>query len=574
MSAFDLQSDPDKTPEKIKKLFQHCLDEKKSIFGMIYADEKQAWYLYRNVSDLQGEPLWLNLLEAKQQDMPVHQRDWYAEPARTKQWFSSKPYRGRTTGVPMITYSTPMLDEDGNFFGVIACDVSLRWINEFITSIRLPKADIEQIFMLAKDGTVLADKSWNMLFKNIFDYAKEQNDPALDHIARQMLDGESKEVDYRSPDGKRDGRIIFMPIDDNDGDDSADWSLGIFVQKKVMRDNAFRAGRTQALIGLFGMILLISAFRLVARGISRPIQLLHDAALTIASGNLDTEIPKLRQQDEVGSLADSFEQMQHELKSHINSLAQATKLREQIESELRIARQIQMSLVPKRRPETPFTDRFDLSAVMEPAKQVGGDFYDYFMIDEETLCIVIADVSGKGVPASLLMARNSASFHGAMMNLRHPGPALEIVNQEMYNDNDANMFVTMFAMTVNISNGECSYANAGHNPPFLLRNGQKAEAFEFAGALPVGIDSDSVYHEHTLKLDEGDLVFLYTDGVTEAIDSNSCLFGEARTAETIDRSASKTCSELLEQVRKSINDFVQETPQSDDITMLAFRRLF
>lgn len=576
MASYEIQAEHARNTDDFVILFQRCLEKKESIFGMILAFSPEvrqgAWYLHRDPKRPDGEPVWTDLL-AQESQTPVYQRDWFQVPAETGESYWSKPYRGRSTGVPMITYSMPIKDDEGRFLGVVACDVSLDWLNSFIGEIQLPRSEVAQVFLLARDGTVLADKHWEMLHENIFDVARSRKDPDLERIAREMTSGKASDSDYRGPDGRLAGRIVFMPIDDGDGDDVPDWSLAIFVPRQAMWDYAMQVAGPQLSIGFLGMVLLLVAFRLVARGISMPIEELSSAALTIASGNLDATIPAMKHRDELAELAESFRKMKHDLKDHIASLAEATRLREHMESELRIARRIQMSLVPKHLPDTALRDRFDLAYYMEPAKLVGGDFYDFFMLDDETLCMVVADVSGKGVPAALLMARTSALFRSFLINGRQLGFAMEHVNRETCMDNEQCMFVTMFAMSVHLPSGACRTVNAGHNPPLIVRSGKSPEFLEYAHGLPVGIDEDGIYEEETFHLDPGDLIYLYTDGVTEAIDTESELFGERRTAASLSETGKFSCREILDKMRDDIIVFTRGTVQSDDITMLAFRRV-
>lgn len=577
LATYEILAGSHRTPEEYKKFFALCVQENNAIFGISLVitpeenpDMQVAWYLRRNPSDMQEPLVWINLIE--DEELPhFSEREWYLIPKekRTSHW--SKPYIGRHSGIPMVTYSAPLIEEDGRFLGVIACDVTLGWIETYFKDIHVPNADLEQMFLLAKDGTVLADKQWGMRHENIFEFAKRNEDSVLEAIARKMVAGEIGEADYRSPDRKNNGRLIYLPVDEHDGDGSPDWSLGIFVPFESMRGQAFMVGRTQVLIGFCGMVMLVLAFLFVARGISRPISELEQATLEIAAGNLDVKLPKMLYHDEVSQLAESFARMQDDLKTHIESLAKTTREKEHMASELHIARRIQMNQLPRHLPDTPYLDRFDLAACMEPAREVGGDFYDYLMLNDETICLVLADVSGKGVPASLLMARSSALFRSSMINGRTLGDALEHVNIELCIDNDENMFVTLFALTVNLSTGECHYANAGHNPAFIIRKNQRPQLDCYAGNIPLGIEEDTHYTEETFQLEPGELVFLYTDGVSEALDTESHLFGEKGAEKILTTADGRPCEEIIASVLDGIRKFACGTPQSDDITMLAIR---
>lgn len=578
IATFEILAGTTKSPEGFKNFLALCIRENSAIYGMSLAFESEdegssrdAWYMYRKSDDPNAPLGWINL-DSETGAPHFTEREWFAVPKRTRNTHWTKPYTGTASGVPMVTFSAPLIDKDGHFFGTVACDVSLSWLDGYFKDIETPNPTIEQMFLLAGDGTVLADRNWGMGHANVLDFADKHNDKNLRNISERMLSGEIGDMEYRSPDRKIKGNIIFLPVDEHDGDDIREWSLGIFVPTELMRGQAFKVGQQQAAIAFSGLIMLVFAIRFVARGISFPIRKLQESALDIASGNLETKIPRMRWKDEISELAESLKRMQEDLKANMERIANATRERERMDSDLRIAHKIQMNQVPRHLPETKFSENFDLSASIEPAREVGGDFYDYLMIDDETICLVIADVSGKGVPAALLMARSSALFRSYMINGHRLGPALEHVNKELCLENESNMFVTLFAMTVHLPSGECRYVNAGHNPPFVLRKNRSPEMMPEAKSVPLGIDDETAYPEETLVLNAGDAVYLYTDGVSEAIDSKSGLFGNDRTLDSLAKVNGNSCESILEKVRKSISEFVEDTPQSDDITMLAFRR--
>ena len=575
MTAREVSNGYLNTPKEFYDLFHEVLAEDYYVVGLVIAlapdgphGRPEAWYLYQN--EEKGIPDWLDLAAPEAQP-PYNERDWYAEPARTGKPYWTTPYHGRATGIPMITYSVPLYDVENRFIGVLGCDISLRWLNDFITQLELPRSEVNEIFLLAQDGMIIADRNWGLLYRNVFSVAEEAGDSNLSEIARRMTEGEQGFMEYRNPDGKRIGMIVSMPIDDANGDGNREWSLGVFVPQESLKGFAFSVGQRQAVIGLAGAAIMLVLLLFVAHTISKPIRALQEAALTIASGELDAKIPDTHGRDEISGLAESFTRMQHDLKTHMNSLAETTRKKEQMESDLRISRRIQMSLVPKRQLETPWADRFDLAAFMDPAKDVGGDFYDYFLLDDETLCLVVADVSGKGVPAALLMTRGSAFFRTYLQATRRLGFSMELVNRELARDNDACMFITLFAAVVDLRTGKCRYAGAGHNPPFRVRRGEPPRMLTEMIGLPLGVDENQEYVELELHLQSGELLYLYTDGVTEAMNPETELFGEERTGAILAGRENESCREIIDHVLEAMKVFTQETPQSDDITMIVFR---
>jgi sigma-B regulation protein RsbU (phosphoserine phosphatase) len=260
--------------------------------------------------------------------------------------------------------------------------------------------------------------------------------------------------------------------------------------------------------------------------------------------------------------------MRTDLKDYVEKLRLTTAEKERIESEINIARSIQMSLLPK---EVPQSAAFDLCAMLEPARQVGGDFYDCFMIDDDDICLVIADVSGKGVPAALFMAVTRTYLKALAWEAHSPAETLFRLNNELAHGNEGSMFVTLFYAVIRLSTGECRYASAGHNPPFVVHNdGSITPVPRLKGAV-LGAMKDLPYEEGTFVMHSGEMIYLYTDGVTEAMNPADELYGEKMVLEELMNSKDKTCPEILGALRASVNRFADGAAQSDDITQLAFR---
>jgi sigma-B regulation protein RsbU (phosphoserine phosphatase) len=270
-------------------------------------------------------------------------------------------------------------------------------------------------------------------------------------------------------------------------------------------------------------------------------------------------------------MAAGFAAMQTSLKAYIQKLTETTAAKERMESELNIAREIQMSILPKIFPPFPDHPEFDLFAFIEPAREVGGDFYDFFQIDPAHLCFVIADVSGKGVPASLFMAVTKTLVKATAREGITPADILTQVNQELASDNETSMFVTIFCGILNIDNGEVLYANAGHNPPLLVRKGGEVSCLENSGGLVMGAMEGVCYQGERLVLEPGESLFLYTDGVTEAMNAKEEMFSEERLQKELASLHQESIEALVKGVMGKITDFSEGFPQSDDITMMVLR---
>ena len=261
--------------------------------------------------------------------------------------------------------------------------------------------------------------------------------------------------------------------------------------------------------------------------------------------------------------------IQLSIKRFIENLKAETEKRERIASELRIAQEIQISMLPSVFPKRP---EFELYAMMDPAKEVGGDFYDFFFVDKKRLCFVIGDVSGKGVPAALFMAITKTLVKNEAMRGISTGEILSRVNNILCPDNQTCLFVTIFCAILDIETGQVQYCNAGHNPPLVCdRQGCTVEYLKVSGGLVVGVMENTKCEDKDLTLKPGDLILLYTDGVTEAMNLKQEQFSEKRLLDRLTLVKDKDIKSMIGDLREVVHRFAQDEPQSDDITMLALR---
>ncbi|MEG1243190.1 MAG: SpoIIE family protein phosphatase, partial [Oscillospiraceae bacterium] len=317
------------------------------------------------------------------------------------------------------------------------------------------------------------------------------------------------------------------------------------------------------------MVFTISSY--FSKKLTTPLAHLTSSVKQISNGNLNTKID-IKTGDEIELLANSFNGMTSSLQEYITDLTKVTAEKERIGAELNVATQIQASMLPCIFPAFPDYDEFDIFASMQPAKEVGGDFYDFFLIDSTHLGIVIADVSGKGVPAALFMVIAKTLIKNHSQNGEAPAEVLTAVNTQLCENNDAMMFVTAWVAILNITTGELTYGNAGHNPPLLRRSGESGFTFlkSTPGFVLAGMEGIK-YTQASLMMGAGDVLFLYTDGVTEAINLNDELYSEERLNEVLDQNSELEVTELLSAVKVSMDNFVGKADQFDDITMLGLK---
>jgi serine phosphatase RsbU (regulator of sigma subunit) len=314
---------------------------------------------------------------------------------------------------------------------------------------------------------------------------------------------------------------------------------------------------------------LAAAF--VARSLANPIVRLTAMAKSLAGGDLSRRID-VPVGNEIGELAASFNDMAGHLAASIAHLRETTAARERIESELRVAHDIQMSMVPKLFPPFPDRPEFDIHGRLVPAREVGGDFYDFFLIDDDHLCIAIGDISGKGVPASLFMAVTKTLLRATASMGRGPDEMLTLLNRELCRDNEACMFVTIFCGILDIRTGALQYSNGGHNLPYVVTL-EWTRSLQGAQGTALGLVDEAVYQVLEVVLARGNVLFLYTDGITEAMDGSGNLYTETRLEDCLRRTDHLPVADLTQAVASEAYTFAGGAPQSDDLTVLALRYL-
>ena len=326
-------------------------------------------------------------------------------------------------------------------------------------------------------------------------------------------------------------------------------------------------------INIVLVILVFSAglFAVVRQKLIHPVSLLNKASGEMVSNLESGEVFEIdvHTGDEIEELARSFEKMYGEVGDYIRRLSEVTAEKERIGAELSVATRIQANMLPSIFP--PFPDRkdMDIYATMHPAKEVGGDFYDFFLIDSSHLGVVIADVSGKGVPAALFMVIAKTLIKNRALMGGTPAEILAFVNNQLCENNEEEMFVTVWLGILDLTTGLMTAANAGHEYPVLKRAGGEFELFKDKHGFVLAGMEDSGYRDYEIRLAPGDMLFVYTDGVPEATNAQKELYRTDRMVEALNRHASEGCESLLHEMKEEIQSFVQEAPQFDDITMLA-----
>ena len=439
----------------------------------------------------------------------------------------------------------------------------------FLQQLRQRMGLTRLVNQLVSEGSVIAIR---VLDKNMItvDYAERLRDDKLPEPTESDLANLRQLVSEGRTESYLEGSFLKVaaPIGEEGGELRGGAILVTLPTDRMqaaIRDETRLATAVSGLVLLFGSVMAIFG----ARTISKPIADLTEMTRRIAGGDFTQRID-IRAKNEIGTLAASFNEMTRRLNESIEHLKETTAAKERIESELKIAHEIQMSMVPKIFPPFPNRSEFDIFATLVPAKEVGGDLYDFFFIDGDHLCFAIGDVSGKGVPAALFMAVTKTLFKATASDGGTPAEILARLNAEICRDNESCMFVTFFCGILNIRTGQVDYSNGGHNLPYYLHRGG-ARPLENFGGRALGLVEQSPYASGRMVIEPGEALLLYTDGVTEAMDLSETLYSDQRLAQFLASNRGSSPRQIIGDLVSDVRHFAGEAPQSDDITVLALR---
>ncbi len=368
-------------------------------------------------------------------------------------------------------------------------------------------------------------------------------------------------IDYYSYLGNYNGRPVFIGLT------TTETELITSLRRHTERNSLMAMGYQiiLAIICSIGILFLVlKPLKKVQKSIRRYKQ-------TKDSSSVTAELREIKSRNEIGDLSDDVIELAHEIDDYIDEIQHITAEKERIETELALAEEIQESMLPSKFPPFPDRHEFDIYAAMDPAREVGGDFYDFFLIDDDHLCLVMADVSGKGIPAALFMMSSMIVIKNSTMLGMSPAKVLESANEALLTNNEAEMFVTVWIGILEISTGKLTAANGGHEYPTIRKPGGKYELLQDVHGFVVGGMAGMKFKEYELQLEPGTSIFLYTDGVPESTNKNEVLFGNERMLDALNREPDACPEKVLANVRDSIDAFVQDAEQFDDLTMLCIQ---
>ena len=457
------------------------------------------------------------------------------------------------------SYVLPIVDQQGRKVGVYGVDLDYLWLDTVVKEV---EDNVKSEFHLENEAleSYEGDSIYTLFSVQILDskgnriYGSDSLDLSILKIDQKDAFGHLKMKNLKGTPYYISSKQLAH----------TNWTIAVIQHREMV----FAWGVLMAIVILFcmsigGIVIFFFTSRSI-RNATQPLGFLSESTQEVAKGNFDAPLPTFKHNDEVAQLRDSFSTMQQSLKKYVEEVKETTKAKTAIMSELNVAHSIQMSMIPKTFPAFPDRQDIELYASLTPAKAVGGDLYDFF-IRNEKLFFCIGDVSGKGVPASLVMAVSRTLFRNIAAHADLPSRIVKTMNENICEGNDNCMFVTLWVGVLDLQTGRLCYCNAGHDAPYL-----GTELLPCDANLPIGVAPDLKYTDQETVIAPGKILFLYTDGLTEAENGSRALFGMQRISEVINGFKGSP-KELIETMADAVHQFVGDTEQSDDLTMLAFR---
>ena len=509
-------------------------------------------------------------------------RYWYRQAVEAGDLvFSDVEYDFRT-GRMCVTCAKPVYGPDGSLLGVAGADL---FLDEMQQAVQAAADQGAFLGVVNRDGHLIIAPTDELQVANSSE-AYDQRDSEYPELAAFMTDAMQGKTDVRLVHAYGDAYyVIGVPME------TVGWTMIVsysqsqaeapvqllesdFQKYQQEAEDAYRSrsdlGKKIAWICLAVLLVaMLGGAVVVGKRIVRPLNTITQRISGLSESNLEFKMEDaFRTGDEVEELAKSFADISHRTVEYLDTVQRVTAEKERIGAELSLATQIQKAMLPHIIPAFPDRKDFDIVGTMYSAKEVGGDFYDYFLIDDDHLGMVIADVSGKGVPAALFMMASRIILQSVAMLGGSPSEILTKANQAICSNNEAQMFVTVWIGILELSTGKLTCSNAGHEYPVFKRPGENFELYMDSHGFVIGGLEGIQYKEYEVQLEPGSRIFVYTDGVPEATDADLELFGTDRMIEALNKDPEAAPINVLRNVRDAVNDFVQSAEQFDDLTML------
>lgn len=548
-------------PDSIFSITRQVVKNNSEVFGCAIAFEPNYFPSkgahFAPYSYMKGDSVVTTLIG---NNYDYYQKNWYKLSKERNQSRWTRPYHELSSAnIITSTYSVPLRDSKDQIIGIFSVDLSLNWLTELIDSIK-PYPD-SYIIIINREGRFILhhqDSLQTGLEDNIFNQAYQMPDTSIIGISKRIANGEKGKATFFDHNDK--SYIFYSPVI------GTEWCMATICPYKHVYEGLNRFNLIISLLFVCFLILVCLICTLTVRRITKPLKNFALTTASIAEGNFNTPLPPIRSKDEMQELYSAFSEMQKRLANYMHNLEKTTAVKEKMESELRIAHDIQMSMLPKDFPPFPEHSNIDFYAIIHPARQVGGDFYDFF-ISGDDLYFAIGDVSGKGIPASLLMSYTISLLRSFSSKPASSSEIARFLNNRITERNEADMFVTFFIGILNLKTGKLKYCNAGHMPPVITYPDRTSSFFDIHAELPLGILKDYPYQEYTYTFSSGSGILLYTDGVTEAENAKGAFYTKERLLQIIHQNRAQHPREFLQRIITDIQSHVQTYEQSDDLTL-------
>lgn len=502
---------------------------------------------------------------SRQNDGRLVARDLLTDPAPywTQAWFRTGlacatgcwqlPFFSQSRQRRLVNYSVA-IRSDGGAVGVLNADVTLEWLQGVLQNLNKPKGT--EAFVLDQQGMYLATDGPALAGQH-----------AQGELAAAMRGDTAEPIRHTGILAARAGAPVWIyhaPID------GTHWQFGLVVPEEQIYAGVRRTFSVALSVGALALLSLTLLTLIVTRRVLSPLGVLTERAEQVAKGALDFVLPVVRRHDEVGRLTHAFDRMRHELADHLAELARVAREQQRLASELEIAQQIQTALLPGAHFLDARCNNFELHAVLKPARTVGGDLYSYFMLHDQRFYIMVGDVSDKGIPAALFMARAITLAKALAPRAQSPQQLLQLLNRELCRNNDGCMFVSLLCGLLDTASGHFWMASAGHEPPVLWGDGAP-RLLDIETGPALGLDEEAAYSSRRVRLRPGETLLMYTDGITEAMDAGLRMYGQERMLDCLARYAAQGEGDPAGYLLADVEAFAAGHGQADDITVLALR---
>lgn len=488
-------------------------------------------------------------------------KDWFQIPQFTQSDHWSEPWYDEFGFRELITsYSVP-IRRNNEVVGVVRMDIALDNLSNIIKPLRIKQTGFA--FLISNNGTIITHPADSlMMHYTIFDLAEQYDDPGLRQIGQEMIRGNTG---FRKIDGEgyfRDKWIYFLPLS------STHWSMAIIIDRKEIFADLSSLIFITILTSIITFLATAWIIYFKTYQTHRPLHVLAKAANQIGSGEFNVDLPVSTKIYEIQTLTDSFAMMQESLKEYIANLKRITEEKNKIFSDVVFASDIQKSLIPQNTDYATTRQEIRAFGILEPAGEIGGDLYDYFMIDDNHFCFGIADVLGKGIVAAMTMTMVTTLLRSIAPYYATPYEMLSTLNAFLCKNEQESNFVTIILGVIDLRTGQLCFSNAGHVPLYLRKNNRRVIRFGETHSTAIGVFDDIKIGSEILQLDPGDELIMFTDGITEAMSSKEILFGTERLEEILNKLQNPLPETTASAILNGVRQFSDPDQFRDDITIL------